>query len=146
MERASLAPVFVLCLLLAMPLALLAADDDGDGIENELDSCRTRANAPPLDCDTDLDGYGNFCAGDFDQNGLSGSSDFGLFTMNFGSSGSPGWKVEDMDCNGFVGGADFGVLTMNMSMAPGPSGLACAGHVPCPPDPPAPPAPEVVGR
>jgi hypothetical protein len=109
-----------------------AADGDGDGVYNVLDNCVTDPNAAPLDCDTDDDGYGNYCDADYDQNSAVGVSDFGLFSMQFGMSGAPGFVVQDMDCNGAVGVSDFGRFSMGFAaMAPGPSGLHCAGMVPC---------------
>jgi hypothetical protein len=66
-------------LVLGLPNAALAgpsADNDGDGVFDVLDNCSTRANAAPLDCDTDDDGYGNACDGDFDQTHTVNAVDF----------------------------------------------------------------------
>ncbi len=40
-------------------------DCDGDGVPNSLDNCILTANADQFD--TDTDGYGNACDGDFDN-------------------------------------------------------------------------------
>ena len=47
----------------------LAPDADGDGIPDVLDKCTldSRNATAPATCDTDVDGYGNTCDGDFDQ-------------------------------------------------------------------------------
>src|SRR5213593_1420756 len=49
----------------------LAPDADGDGIPDVLDKCTidSRNATPPATCDTDSDGYGNPCDGDFNQDG-----------------------------------------------------------------------------
>ncbi len=49
------------------------ADDDGDGVANEQDNCRTAAN--PDQRDTDGDGQGDACDGDLDGDGRANASD-----------------------------------------------------------------------
>jgi len=141
--RAAFAPACIFCLLLAAPLALLAADSDGDGIPDETDTTASPSGIrPPYNCDSDPDGYGNLCDADYDNDWGVGGPDFsgslkGLTTM------SAEW---DLDCDGTTGGTDFGPWTRGFSlMKPGPSRLSCAGHVPCPPEPLA-AAPELMGR
>src|SRR5262249_30108022 len=117
---------------------LVDYDADGDGIPDSIDNCLNFPNPPPYDCDTDRDGYGNVCDGDFDQSGVVNSGDFGSsFVPAF--KGGPKTRGQDMDCNGTVNSNDFGSyfipafkgLTPN-GTRPGPSGLSCAGTVPCP--------------
>jgi len=102
-----------------------APDDlDADGILDSLDNCLVKVN--PGQGDPDLDGYGTACDADFDQDGDVDNED-----MNILTSGSCG-PVCDLDEDGVVG--DFGDLAafgQLLGSPPGPSGLACAGTVPC---------------
>jgi hypothetical protein len=108
-------------------------DTDGDGIPDANDNCVDIPNAPPLDCDTDQDGYGNVCDGDFDNDGSVTSSDMSaLFLPDF-STGVDSGTGTDMDCDGDVTSADFSFFLFQYSQGlAGPSGLPCAGTVPCP--------------
>ena len=58
-------------LALALPLAFGAqgGDLDSDGVPDASDNCVLVQN--PTQCDTDSDGFGNHCDGDFDDNGAS---------------------------------------------------------------------------
>jgi hypothetical protein len=59
-----------------------SVDTDGDGVYDVLDNCSQVMNAPPsADCDTDNDGYGNACDGDFDQDAFTSSPDFTICTQ-----------------------------------------------------------------
>jgi hypothetical protein len=40
-------------------------------------------NPPPLDCDTDYDGFGNLCDGDFNNDAYVDASDFVFFEHDF---------------------------------------------------------------
>lgn len=51
-------------------------DTDLDGIEDDVDNCTLIANAGQED--SDGDGYGNICDGDFDNDLLIGLADFGI--------------------------------------------------------------------
>ena len=97
--------------------------------------------ALPGTCDDDMDGYGNACDGDFDQSNTVLPSDFtGIFLVDFPTgedtttSGTMVVEGTDMDCDGNVFPSDFtGYFLPQFSQgAPGPSGLPCAGTVPCP--------------
>jgi hypothetical protein len=106
-------------------------DMDSDGICDALDNCKLLA---VVTCDTDSDGYGNHCDGDFDQSGFVTAADFGgIWLVDFGIGLDQGTGT-DMDCSGFVTAGDFGSLWLPQFTlgTPGPSGLACAGTVPCP--------------
>ena len=99
-------------------------DLDEDGILDSLDNCLFKAN--PGQGDPDLDGYGTPCDADFDQDGDVDDDDGDILT-----SGSCG-PVCDLDENGVVGNlGDFAAFGSLMGSPPGPSGLACAGTVPC---------------
>jgi hypothetical protein len=110
-----------------------AVDSDGDGVFNVLDNCVSLANKAPADCDTDNDGYGNRCDGDFDNNKLVTATDFGVSFLPDFKKGKDSGKGTDMDCNGLVTAADFGgsFLPQFKAGKPGPSGLFCAGTIPC---------------
>jgi len=128
--------------LVAYPIASfagLAPDADGDGIPDVLDKCMLDSRNVAFSCDTDQDGYGNPCDGDFDQNFTVNAIDFtNFFVPAFKSTKDKG-QGEDMDCNGTVNAIDFtsffvpqfkGVFNGG-TPKPGPSGLACAGTIPC---------------
>jgi hypothetical protein len=109
-------------------------------------------NPPPLDCDTDYDGFGNLCDGDFNNDAYVDASDFVFFEHDFqpvsagGGGGIDSGLGTNMDCSrplelpGYPasGGPtltahDFILFMQGFATGlPGPSGLACAGHVPCP--------------
>jgi len=116
--------------------ATCGLDSDGDGVMDARDNCMLVANAAPNDCDTDEDGYGNYCDGDFDQS-------FSVNAVDFSARFLPDFKVgtdqapidgTDMDCGGTVNATDFSeyFYPSFKSGALGPSGLACAGTIPCP--------------
>ena len=129
-----------LCALLtSLPMLSFAGpalDSDGDGVPNVVDNCSAVPNAGAAGCDDDIDGYGNFCDGDFNNDNVSDGLDFSpLFLTDFGSgtqtlnaSGNP--QGTDMNCDGVVDGVDFAApffLTQFAAGTPGASGLACAG-------------------
>jgi len=107
-------------------------DQDQDGIADALDDCLLVANPDQLD--SDQDGYGNRCDADFDGDGIVGGIDFALLRIAFGTSvGELRWNPAiDADGDGVVGGLDFGAFRKAFGASPGPSGLGCAGTVPCP--------------
>jgi hypothetical protein len=107
-------------------------DGDADGAPDADDNCAGLANADQTD--SDADGYGNACDFDFDNDGTVGITDFSRFRAAFGTStGGAGYDaVADSDADGAIGLEDFVVFRAHLGSAPGPSGLACAGVVPCP--------------
>jgi hypothetical protein len=124
--KISVLATMVAILLIGFPVASFAGivpDSDNDGVLDPFDNCLTDANAAPLDCDTDSDGYGNLCDCDFNNDFICGGPDFGLFSGAFGGPG----PHEDMDCSGLVGGPDFGLFGAGFGGPPGPSGKSCAG-------------------
>jgi hypothetical protein len=118
-----------------MAFAGPAEDHDSDGMFDVLDNCSAVANGPPIDCDTDNDGYGNICDGDFDNDVSTLPNDFtDIWTPDFTLVGLDGGTGTDMDCDGYVLSNDFtdywSPQFSNFGI-PGPSGLNCAGTVPC---------------
>jgi hypothetical protein len=110
-----------------------ALDHDEDGVYDVLDNCSDKDNQPPFDCDRDDDGYGNYCDGDFDNDNFIVPFDFtDLFVPDF-NVGLDSGIGSDMDCDGYVVPADFTDYFVPSFGAglPGPSGLHCAGTVPC---------------
>jgi hypothetical protein len=108
-------------------------DADGDGYVVSEDNCTLIPN--PTQCDTDIDGFGNHCDGDFDNNGAVGAVDYSTkFVPDFKKGfDAPPLDGTDMDCNGAVNAIDFNTRFVPQFKAgkPGPSGLSCAGTVPC---------------
>jgi hypothetical protein len=136
---------FALWFALGLPLAAAAGivpDLDNDGIPDVFDKCMldSRNVTPPANCDSDTDGYGNVCDGDFNQDFSVNATDFGMFFVPAfkGLDPAPWPQGMDMDCNGAVSATDFGMFFVpkfkNLPAGnnkPGPSGLACAGQLGC---------------
>ena len=110
--------IAVLAFMVALMLPFAAAagpapDNDNDGVANIIDGCQeTFQTAGVDDCDSDIDGYGNMCDADMNDDGtIDFGADFGVFLgafTNF-SMGSPFDPQADMNCDGTVDfGADFG--------------------------------------
>lgn len=131
-------------LLLALPAfagndeCILNDDTDGDGVFDCNDNCINVPNASPFDCDTDMDGYGNRCDGDFNNGGTPrvNSIDFSTYFLPDYIATTDSGTGTDMSCGGSppVNAIDFGsyFIPQFTQTFPGPSGLACAGTVPCP--------------
>ncbi len=113
-------------------LSAVPFDTDLDGVLDPLDNCRIIAN--PTQLDTDQDGYGNICDADLNNSGTVTTADFGLLRSVLGQPAtfSPLTAAADMNGSGTVTTADFGLLRARLGTPPGPSGLACAGTIPCP--------------
>jgi len=104
------------------------ADQDGDGVEDISDNCLERANAGQLD--GDQDGYGNRCDADFDANGVVGAGDVAEIAALFGLPAT-GREAFDLNASGVIEAADIAIAASEFGQPPGPSGLACAGTIPC---------------
>src|SRR5262245_21815315 len=107
-------------------------DADSDNVPDAEDNCLTAANSSQLD--SDQDGYGNACDTDYNDDGVVGISDFLTLSRAFGSPiGSPDYSpVLDSNGDGAIGVPEFLLLLASFGKPPGPSGLSCAGTVPCP--------------
>jgi hypothetical protein len=105
-------------------------DTDGDGVPDEWDNCSTEPNASQLD--TNLDGFGNRCDPDLNNDGTIAAPDFSLFRTAFGLGTVPPASPDaDFNGDGIVGAPDFNILRALFGGPPGPSGLPCAGTIPC---------------
>jgi hypothetical protein len=106
---------------------LLDADADGDQVPDSADNCQSQPN--PSQLDVDGDGFGNACDADFDDNGISGISDYGTFRSCYGqavpaSAGPPADPTcaeSDMNGDRVVGVADYGLFRSGFGSPPGPS-------------------------
>lgn len=124
-----------LALMLAGPaFAGPATDTDSDGTFDVLDICSTDAASPsPCPDDTDGDGYGNRCDGDFNNDGTVNAVDSGIYLPSLASGVPDPVAGTDLNCDGTVNAVDSGIYLGQLSAGvPGPSGLPCAGTVPCP--------------
>jgi hypothetical protein len=79
----------------------VAADDDGDDVENHLDNCPATANAGQEDGDED--GTGNACDCDLNNDGTVNQTDF----MQFRGTWSSGDATADFNTDGSVNQMDF---------------------------------------
>jgi hypothetical protein len=136
--------IFVSSFVFALPGPSVGGpcgDSDCDGIPDVLDKCSidSRNATAPATCDSDTDGYGNVCDPDFNQDFSVNAVDFGMFFVPAfkGQDPAPWPQGLDMNCDGVVNATDFGMFFVPKfkggfgGATPGPSGLACAGTVPC---------------
>ena len=131
-QRAMIASLLIAGLSLAAA-AESAPDTDGDGVPDSLDNCKNVANPPPVsDCDTDMDGYGNLCDADLNNDGLVDGLDFIGFQECSASGGDPDGLGCDLDCDTLSDDLSSFRAAYQAGTLPGPSGLECAGTVPCP--------------
>jgi len=126
----------------AMVIALLlplgawagpAVDSDGDGTYDPVDVCSADPLVPSsCPFDTNSDGYGNGCDGDFNDDGSTDFSDIPAFGGDLGAGFDSGIG-SDMNCDGAVDFSDIPFFGAQLGQGfPGPSGLGCAGTIPCP--------------
>ena len=109
-------------------------DTDGDLVPDAYDNCSDIDNGPgdpSNQVDSNLDGYGNACDPDYDNNGATTTVDFNTFFASFTGTFDPD---TDHDSNGATTTTDFTTFLnffQNGNAPAGPSGLACAGTIPC---------------
>jgi hypothetical protein len=82
-------------------------DLDGDKICNWDDNCEFVSNKDQAD--SDGDGFGNRCDGDFNQDGLVGLQDYLMFDSVFDSQANDESydAACDLNCDGFIDEDDF---------------------------------------
>jgi len=105
---------FVLAVLVWQSGTGLAADGDGDGVDDSIDNCREYAN--PLQLDADADGFGNRCDADFNQSGVADGRDVKYFTKAIKSQD----PVADINEDGRVDAGDPLAAVPLWGMPPGP--------------------------
>jgi len=140
----SFAPVALFLTVVAASSAAQAQiDQDADLVEYALDNCSLSANGPNQSTDqvdSDLDGYGNRCDADYNNDFATTAVDFGRFLECFGFGINSGWlpgcEETDHDGNSATSPGDFGLFLNKFTGAgtanrPGPTGLWCAGDAPC---------------
>lgn len=106
-------------------------DSDSDLVPDAFDNCLTDANGPGQQSnqvDTDVDGYGNVCDKDYNNDGATTTLDFGPFFDAF-TGVTPNLET-DHNGDGATTTIDFGPFLSSfqaVTPARGPSGLSCAG-------------------
>lgn len=106
------------------------ADFDGDIVGDVCDNCSERAN--PMQDDTDYDFCGNLCDCDYNQDGVCGFPDWGIYSQCYGRPNCPSQQhVEPVSPDRPVSFPDFGFFSANFGSVPGPSGTT-PGTVACP--------------
>lgn len=101
----------------------LRRDTDADTVYDDSDNCINIAN--PEQIDSDSDGYGNHCDGDFNNNSSTNAQDYVLFKLQLGQpSTPPNYNQCDMNANGFVNAQDYVLFRATLGAQAGPSGLA----------------------
>ncbi len=100
-----------------------AADQDADGVADDIDNCTLLSN--PTQCDSDADGYGNRCDGDLNNNGATNAQDNVLFRAQLGRpSVGPAWNPADLNCSGSVNAQDRTLFRGLLGQSPGPAAAA----------------------
>ncbi len=101
-----------------------AIDTDGDLVFDTDDNCLNVVNEYQVD--SDVDGIGNMCDCDFNQDNFCGGPDFTIFVGCFNAltNGDAKCEAADMNGDGFVGGPDFTRFIGGFNGAPGPAAAA----------------------
>ncbi|MEQ1801024.1 MAG: dockerin type I domain-containing protein [Gammaproteobacteria bacterium] len=124
----------------------IGPDSDGDGLGNADDNCTLVANtatgnvpgtSPPIpkyQLDSDNDGFGNACDADLNNTGQVTAADYAMLrsVVLYLATETPLAAKADLNGSGQVTAADSAIMRARMNTVPGPSGLACAGTIPCP--------------
>lgn len=101
--RSRLAATALSTLMLCSAGTALAIDTDGDLVDDLIDNCLLEPNGPnelSNQVDTDLDGYGNACDPDFNQDGLVTTGETGTlltWTLTDGPIPDGPDRVVDLD-------------------------------------------------
>jgi len=111
-------------------------DSDSDGVPDAFDNCSSLANGPLAstgDCnsqeDYDVDGYGQACDPDVNNDGGVGLEDVNDVLVNLNTNNLP---AADLNCDGGAGLDDVNNVLTQLNGVSGPSGLSCAGTgTPC---------------
>ncbi len=99
------------------------ADTDSDGVPDVVDNCRTIANnnGAGAQADSDLDGFGNRCDGDLNNNGATNAQDTSMFRPRLGMAvPGPVFDKADFNANGIVNAQDTSIFRTLLGAPPGP--------------------------
>ena len=98
-------------------------DTDDDGVMDFVDNCTLVPNVGQVD--SDADGYGNWCDGDLNGDGITNSQDYVLFRAQLSQpSEPPVFTPADFNSNGYVNSQDFVIFRgLLLGKPPGPSGV-----------------------
>jgi len=112
---------------LMVDIGWVLLDSDEDGIPDVADNCTLVANGPddvvppePAQNDTDMDGYGNRCDADLNNDGLVTVADFLMLRDALNTDDGDA----DLNGDGAVTVTDFLILRGSLNQPPGPSGVA----------------------
>ncbi len=100
-----------------------APDSDVDAVRDFMDNCTLDPNIDQRD--TNIDGFGNICDADLNNDLITNFIDLNLMSDAFFSNpASPNWD-EDADLNGddFVNFVDLNQMSLAFFGQPGPSGI-----------------------
>ncbi|MFK7887552.1 MAG: hypothetical protein AB8G16_11885 [Gammaproteobacteria bacterium] len=111
----------LVCAALFIANTALAADTDGDGVDDTVDNCSQLAN--PDQRDTNGDGFGNACDTDLNDDMIVNFIDLGILRTVFFSTD------EDADINGdgTVNIVDLGAMRTQFFSPPGPGATTPQG-------------------
>ena len=107
------------------PASAQSIDNDLDGVPDVFDNCVAHPNATQTD--TDVDGYGDRCDADFNNDGGVGMDDINALLAHSGTAEA----LYDLNGDGGVGYDDLNHVLGVFNTPPGPSGLSCSGTIPC---------------
>jgi hypothetical protein len=93
------------------------SDGDSDGIPDDLDNCLADANFDQRD--TDMDGFGNLCDQDLNNDCSVNFTDLGVLKAVFFTCD----EDSDFDGDGAVNFMDLGLMKAALFAPPGPSGV-----------------------
>jgi hypothetical protein len=108
-------------------LSTNTADTDADGVPDVVDNCRTIANntGAGAQADSDIDGFGNRCDGDMNNNGATNAQDTSMFRTFLGAASvNPVDHKADLNAHGAVNAQDTSIFRTLLGSAPGPGKAA----------------------
>ncbi|MEM7084047.1 MAG: dockerin type I domain-containing protein [Pseudomonadota bacterium] len=93
-------------------------DNDSDSFTNDVDNCTDVSNADQFD--TDGDGYGNQCDGDFNQDGIVNFADLLILREAFNANANPN---TDLNIDGVTNFLDLSIFSQLFLRSPGPAAI-----------------------
>ena len=114
-------------------LPSVGGDSDGDGIPDAQDNCIDKPNADQRNTNSPVDGYGNICDADLNNDNIVNLTDYSAFRAAFGGTAplTPAQEDADFNGDGTVNLSDYSIFRSFFGEAPGPScvdlPVPCAG-------------------